>query len=159
MATKNDRARSRFGLTPDQEQTLTGRFATAYTILAFIAEKGDATCDEVLAAKKLPHQTGSSFFTKLKNAGCLVATRKKRYTRHDKPAIVYKVAKNADFMRYVRLRGVRVVKKPGISDEEAMALGIMREFIDKWRSSRSPSARESALKAHVQKVIILAGKA
>jgi hypothetical protein len=136
-----------FGLTATEEQAIAlgpKRVATALQILQYIAEQKDgATCDECIAALGVPHQAASPRYYELVMVGCLVPTGKKRTTRMSSSAVVHKVAKDADFKKYLSRR--RIKKAPaGLTELQQQVLAAGMAFIQSWKRGRTAKVRENA---------------
>lgn len=62
------------------------------SLIRYLIDYGDATCDEVEVALDLRHQTCSSGFTQLKDKGIINDSGERRLTRTRRRAIVWTLA-------------------------------------------------------------------
>lgn len=149
-----------FGLKPEEQVAILQqkRARDAFEILTLVQsyKARGATCDEVLVALDLPHQTGSPRFQELAKAGCLVATDKRRRTRSGKTAVVHVVAKDASFIAYLTLGSARgkKTKAAGLSTRERAILDASLEFLSRWNAAKTSKGREKPLATLIQRLCV-----
>ena len=147
-----------FKLTPQEETAVrTGqkRLAMALSMLEFIAsQKQGATCDEVMVALKLPHQSAAPRYHELVQTGCLVPLCK-RTTRSGALAMAHLIAPEVNFKDFLTYKP-KPKAIPGISEFDGEVLAAGLDFLKGWKRSKSVKGREAAVRDLIRRLTKLA---